>query len=339
MSGESICNTKPHDTTTTPYRLVRPAAPPRVGRIGTWASSSAAGGSRMVPLRDIQAAASAGRMCAHVDEDGEEEEEHTHGPSSRAVKELLRRAAETSACRAALTPSASQSSAFPGGGHTLLRRGPQQLHPRPNAPLTPPPLPLTFWRDGFSIEDGPLMRYDDPADAEVLRAINEGTAPHKIYRIEPDQRVEFLVSKRTNEDYVAPQRRAAGWGAGGVRLGAAPPGHVGSSSAPADAAMGSSEATTSHATTSAQAVAVDESVPIAQIQVRLADGGRLLARLNHTRTVTDLRAVIDAHNAAQPQPYTLHTTFPTRELADGMCVGPGEGEKGLGGCVVLQRVG
>ncbi|KAJ7769373.1 hypothetical protein B0H16DRAFT_254933 [Mycena metata] len=128
--------------------------------------------------------------------------------------------------------------------------------------------------------------------------------------------------------------------------------------------------------------------PIAQIQVRLADGGRLLARLNHTHTVADLRAVIDAHNgpfslcaslpprttssnsthpphirlrpsnspqlppsnsnllnatksSAQSQPYTLHTTFPTRELANGMCVGPGsgEGEKGLWGCVVLQRVG
>jgi UBX domain-containing protein 1 len=22
---------------------------------------------------------------------------------------------------------------------------------------------LTFWRDGFIVEDGPLMRYDDPA--------------------------------------------------------------------------------------------------------------------------------------------------------------------------------
>jgi UBX domain-containing protein 1 len=33
---------------------------------------------------------------------------------------------------------------------------------------------LTFWRDGFSIEDGELRRYDDPTSKAVLDAINNG---------------------------------------------------------------------------------------------------------------------------------------------------------------------
>jgi len=33
---------------------------------------------------------------------------------------------------------------------------------------------LTFWRDGFQVEDGELMRYDDPAQAQVLAEINAG---------------------------------------------------------------------------------------------------------------------------------------------------------------------
>lgn len=33
---------------------------------------------------------------------------------------------------------------------------------------------LTFWADGFSIEDGPLMSYDDPKHAELLDAIRSG---------------------------------------------------------------------------------------------------------------------------------------------------------------------
>jgi UBX domain-containing protein 1 len=33
---------------------------------------------------------------------------------------------------------------------------------------------LTFWKDGFSVEDGPLLRYDDPANKEVLAAIKAG---------------------------------------------------------------------------------------------------------------------------------------------------------------------
>ncbi len=33
---------------------------------------------------------------------------------------------------------------------------------------------LTFWKDGFSIEDGPLMRYDEPGNKEILEAIKSG---------------------------------------------------------------------------------------------------------------------------------------------------------------------
>lgn len=33
---------------------------------------------------------------------------------------------------------------------------------------------LTVWRNGIQIEDGELMRYDDPAHADVLEAINAG---------------------------------------------------------------------------------------------------------------------------------------------------------------------
>lgn len=33
---------------------------------------------------------------------------------------------------------------------------------------------LTFWQDGFSIDDGPLMKYDDPVHKPVLDAIQQG---------------------------------------------------------------------------------------------------------------------------------------------------------------------
>lgn len=33
---------------------------------------------------------------------------------------------------------------------------------------------LTFWSEGFSIEDGDLLRYDDPANAEILTSLNNG---------------------------------------------------------------------------------------------------------------------------------------------------------------------
>ena len=33
---------------------------------------------------------------------------------------------------------------------------------------------LTFWRDGFTIEDGELRSYDDEENKEFLEAVNAG---------------------------------------------------------------------------------------------------------------------------------------------------------------------
>lgn len=76
----------------------------------------------------------------------------------------------------------SRPAFFSGGGHTL---GSDEVEstfiPDPNA--TPPNAEpeetaairhLTFWRDGFSVEDGELMRYDDPANEQILVEINAG---------------------------------------------------------------------------------------------------------------------------------------------------------------------
>jgi hypothetical protein len=35
-------------------------------------------------------------------------------------------------------------------------------------------LALTFWRNGFSVDDGPLRAMDDPANAAFLEALRQG---------------------------------------------------------------------------------------------------------------------------------------------------------------------
>jgi len=70
--------------------------------------------------------------------------------------------------------------------------------------------------------------------------------------------------------------------------------------------------------------------------VRLADGSRLIVKLNHTHTVGDLRMYI---NTARPQyegvEYMLLTTFPNKELSDNT---PTIAAAGLVGAAVLQRL-
>ena len=50
--------------------------------------------------------------------------------------------------------------------------------PEPNAPpereMETAVRVITFWRNGFTIEDGPLLSYDNPQNAQLLELINSG---------------------------------------------------------------------------------------------------------------------------------------------------------------------
>ena len=78
------------------------------------------------------------------------------------------------------------SSAFMGSGNMLGGdEVPSQLIPDPRIqPRSqsqdddddeePAIRDITFWRTGFTIQNGPLMRYDDPQNSEILDGIDSG---------------------------------------------------------------------------------------------------------------------------------------------------------------------
>ncbi|KAG5457106.1 MAG: SEP domain-containing protein, partial [Olpidium bornovanus] len=190
---------------------------------------------------------------------------------------------------------------------------------------------LTFWRNGFSVDDGPLYAYDDPANSELLAAINSGQAPLHVLDVLPGQPVDVKVAKKQDEDYVPPKPvlkarvralapakprfflslfrgllgfqeflmtisyflasaaalllYAPGWfsriGSGGVSRSAQPP----PSASPAER-------------NPAPAMSVDPSQPVTSLQIRLADGTRMLSKFNTTHTVADVRNFINAWVAA-----------------------------------------
>ncbi|OAD00740.1 hypothetical protein MUCCIDRAFT_146707, partial [Mucor lusitanicus CBS 277.49] len=77
----------------------------------------------------------------------------------------------------------------------------------------------------------------------------------------------------------------------------------------------------------ATAPTVDESQPTTNIQIRLGDGSKMIAKLNHTHTIADIRQYIEA-------PYILQTTFPVKELQDN---NQSIKEAGLLNSVIVQR--
>ncbi|CAJ0834843.1 13359_t:CDS:2, partial [Entrophospora sp. SA101] len=137
-------------------------------------------------------------------------------------------------------------------------------------------------KNGFSVEDGPLMAYDDPENQEFLKAIRSGRAPLSLLNVSQNQPVDVRVSRRLDEDYKPPPKKPTRpFSGSGQRLG------------------------------SIREFEVDESLPITSLQIRLADGTRMLARFNHTHTVNDIRNFINASRVGEAQRnYLLQTSFP-----------------------------
>ncbi|EPQ53112.1 SEP-domain-containing protein [Gloeophyllum trabeum ATCC 11539] len=273
-------------------------------------------------------------------------------PGGDAVRNILRRAFDIGMGGA----GPSRPTTFVGGGHTLgSDEIESQYIPDPDAPpqdVTETAIRhLTFWRDGFSVEDGELRRYDNPEEARLLAQIEAGLAPPHVLNVLPGQPVELRVARRINEDYQPPPKRpGVPFTGSGHRLGSPIPSLVplaeGSSTSnmpggfPAasgsTAASGSAAAGPDREPQSIQTrFEVDQTKPTTSVLIRLADGTRLVARMNLTHTVKDIRNFI---NASRPEnnarPYTIGTTFPNRVLDDDSQTLE---QAGLVNSVVVQR--
>ncbi|KAF2789520.1 SEP-domain-containing protein [Melanomma pulvis-pyrius CBS 109.77] len=210
---------------------------------------------------------------------------------------------------------------FTGTGMTLGGDdAPSRTIPDPHA-TAPQPAPrahreLHLWRDGFSVDDGPLFRYDDPANADTLEMINNGHAPLAILNVEPGQEVDVEVHAHKDQDYVQPKKKWAPFGGSGQRLGSPTPGAT-STPPPVPAATSSNTAASSSTASAQSSVSVDSSVPTITLQIRLGDGSRLQSRFNTTHTVGDVYTFVNAASPTSTQrAYALMTTFPSKELTD-----------------------
>ncbi|KAJ3044200.1 hypothetical protein HDV00_002878 [Rhizophlyctis rosea] len=257
------------------------------------------------------------------------------------IKDIIQKAANAGPAPEEFQKS-KKPAAFQGSGYRLGSEEDQQAGP--SVPATQPssaPKPvqaverhLTFWRNGFSIEDGPLLDYNAPENQEFLRSINSGRAPTALLNVAYDQPVEVKVAHKLDEDYKPPPKKpAAAFSGSGQRLGGITTGQASTSQSSAPTQPSSSSAPPAHVP--AVQFSVDQSQPVTSIQIRLADGTRLVAKFNHTHTVADLRQFINASRPGEAsRAYILQTTFPVKELSDNNATIK---DAGLLNAVVVQR--
>ncbi|GFZ03317.1 plant UBX domain containing protein 4 [Actinidia rufa] len=244
-----------------------------------------------------------------------------------------------------LNPSSSTRS-FSGTGRLLSGET------VPSAPQQPEAVNhnIVFWRNGFTINDGPLRRLDDPENAPFLESIRKSECPKEL---EPaDRRSSVHVNLiRRDEDCpnckptIGPTQKplgslflfiivcyGKGWNPRSIMF------HfmVWEELCAAAQLQQTADTSLNTAPTPSIGLVVDENLPSTSIQLRLADGTRMISNFNHHHTIGDIRAFIDASRPGGNRTYQLQSVeFPPKPLND-----PSQTieQAGLANSVVIQRL-
>ncbi|PSR77512.1 hypothetical protein BD289DRAFT_509397 [Coniella lustricola] len=250
---------------------------------------------------------------------------HSSDPQN-VIKDILAKAkanAKRSANNDEEAPSSAQSTNFRGGGVTLGGEGTESRQiPDPRAAVREE-LPvvtrtLHLWRDGFSIEDGPLRRYTDPEHAMDLQMIRSGRAPLHLMDVEQGQRCDVRLQQH-EEDWQQLPRIYRPFAGQGHRLGSPVPGDGNSSATAAQPspAAAPSASSAQAPTVSAAPANVDNSQPTVAIRFQMPDGSRLPARFNLSNTIGDLyQFATSTAPEMRTREFIIQSTFPSKEHTD-----------------------
>ena len=220
-----------------------------------------------------------------------------------------------------------------GGEGTESRSIPDPRGPQHASNAEPQERILHIWADGFSIDDGELRRFDDPANMADLNLIRQGRAPLHLMNVSHDAPVDVKLQQHNGENYKPPPKKYKPFGGEGRRLGSPVPGAAEAGASTATSSAPSQTASSNPAPT------VDDSQPTLMLRIQLPDGTRLPARFNTTSTIGDVYSFVNASDAsAKQRSWVLSTTFPPKNFADTTLVLGDIPELKKGGTVVVKWV-
>lgn len=190
---------------------------------------------------------------------------------------------------------------------------------------------ITFWREGFTVGDGPFRRYDDRENYQLLSELKQGRVPVSLLDVELGQDVDVTVIRKVDEDYVPPKANQGGFHGQGQRLGSPVPGEVPVSSIVVD------EPKSNDKSAAAASKTADDSRGDSPVQIRFANGKRLSHRFNASDPISLVYDFVRNHpyNESSGRAFILSHAFPVKpiEASDGETVE----STNLKSAVIIQR--
>ncbi|TYH62145.1 hypothetical protein ES332_D07G099200v1 [Gossypium tomentosum] len=221
-------------------------------------------------------------------------------------------------------PSSSNTRSFSGTARLLSG---ETVAPPPPPPPEVVTHNITFWRNGFTVDDGPLRQLDDPANATFLESVMGSQCPRELEPADPRTKVDLHLFRR-DENYSEPKGCQSAFQGVGRTLGSTSP-----STTPSESTTAAGNITTAPAPS--MGLVVDTSLPTTSIQLRLSDGTRMISRFNHHHTIRDIRGFIDASQPGGATNYQLQTMgFPPKQLTD---LDQTIEQAGIANSVVIQK--
>lgn len=164
---------------------------------------------------------------------------------------------------------------------------------------------ITFWREGFTVGDGPFRRYDDSDNFQLLSELKQGRVPVSLLDVQLGQDVDVTVIRKVDEDYVPPKASQGGFHGQGQRLGSPVPGEA---SVTAPPPVTQSEET--------QAKPADEPAGDSPVQIRFASGKRLSHRFNGSDPISVVYNFVASHpyNENSSREFILSHAFPVKPI-------------------------
>jgi len=187
------------------------------------------------------------------------------------------------------------SSSFTGAGHTT---GGESVAGAPT-PQQPQEHTITFWQNGFTVDDGPLRTREDPASEAFLAAVNRGQMPAELMGPDGMTEGDVHIIDKSGEPYKPPPVTLKPFSGEGRTM--------------RDESAGSSSEAAMPASAPAE-LTVDESAPTTTLQVRLSDGSRKIVKANQTHTVLQLHNHIATLTPGVA--FSLGTAFPRKKLTE-----------------------